>query len=252
MMKLSLIIYLAAWMESRREKIKDFFEGLVPFLAVLAFLSFLLIKQPDMGTLGVITLIAISIFFVSGSRLSHMLGIALGGFLILLAMIKMEVYRMNRLLVFLHPELDPQGIGYQINQALLAIGSGGIWGVGLGNSLQKFNYLPEPVGDSIFAIIGEELGLLGGIVLIVLFLILSLRGLQIAKRAPDIFSLLLSVGIISWIFFQSFINICAISGIMPLTGIPLPFISYGGTSIVFLMAGVGILLNISKQTKVNL
>jgi cell division protein FtsW len=153
---------------------------------------------------------------------------------------------MDRLLVFLHPELDPKGIGYQINQALLAIGSGGIFGVGLGHSLQKFNYLPEPVGDSIFAIIGEELGFLGAVFLLFIFLGICARGLKVSSGAPDRFSKLAAVGIVSWIAFQAFINIAAITGLIPLTGIPLPFVSYGGTSIIFLMLGMGILLNISK------
>lgn len=248
MLKLSLIIYLAAWLESRGERIKDFFEGLVPFLTIIALVSFLLIKQPDVGTLGVVISIAISVFFVSGSKISHIFLMMSGGLAALYILIKTESYRMNRLLVFLHPELDPRGIGYQINQALLAIGSGGILGVGLGHSMQKFNYLPEPVGDSIFAIIGEELGMIGCLILIALFVIVAMRGLRIAKSAPDVFAKLAATGITAWIFFQAFINISAITGLIPLTGIPLPFISYGGTSIIFLMAGIGILLNISKHT----
>jgi cell division protein FtsW len=251
MLKLSIIIYLAAWLESRAEKVKDLYEGLLPFLAVVGVISFLLEKQPDMGTLGVIIFIAMSIFFISGARLSHMALIAISGFAALGLLIKFESYRMDRFLVFLHPELDPRGIGYQINQALLAIGSGGIFGVGLGHSMQKFNYLPEPVGDSIFAIIGEELGLIGVVVIVVLFLALAMIGFRIAQNAPDRFSQLAAVGITSWITFQAFINISAISGLIPLTGIPLPFISYGGTSLVFLMAGIGVLLNISKQTSNN-
>ncbi|OGI15447.1 MAG: cell division protein FtsW [Candidatus Moranbacteria bacterium RBG_19FT_COMBO_42_6] len=251
MLKLSLILYLAAWLESRGERIRDFFEGLAPFIMIISLISFLLIKQPDMGTLGVIILIAISMFFVSGSKISHILAMGAAGLGLLMVLIKTEAYRMNRFLVFLHPELDPRGVGYQINQALLAIGSGGLFGVGLGHSLQKFNYLPEPVGDSIFAIIGEELGFVGVSLLIFCFIFLVLRGLKVAKNAPDTFSRLVATGIVSWIFFQAFINISAISGIIPLTGIPLPFISYGGTSIVFLMIGAGILLNISKQAKMK-
>ncbi len=251
MLKISLILYLAAWLESRQERLKDFYEGLVPFLMIVALVSFLLVKQPDIGTLGIVILIAMSIFFVSGARISHILLMGGAGVASLFALIKLESYRMDRFLVFLHPELDPRGIGYQINQALLAIGSGGIFGIGLGYSLQKFNYLPEPVGDSIFAIIGEELGLFGEFILIALFVILAMRGLRIAKHAPDIFGRLTAVGIVSWIIFQAFINIAAISGLIPLTGVPLPFISYGGTSIVFLLTGIGILLNISKQTDLN-
>jgi cell division protein FtsW len=251
MLKLSIIIYLAAWLENRLERVRDFYEGLVPFLAIVGIVSFLLIKQPDMGTLGVIILISMSIFFISGARISHIMFMAIGGIIGLMALIKFESYRMDRLMVFLHPELDPRGIGYQINQALLAIGSGGIFGLGLGNSLQKFNYLPEPVGDSIFAIIGEELGLAGTAFLLLLFILLALRGLRIAKNAPDRFSKITATGIVGWIIFQSFINISAICGLIPLTGIPLPFISYGGTSIIFLMVGVGILLNISKHTSIS-
>jgi cell division protein FtsW len=251
MLKISLIIYLAAWLESRREKITDFYDGLMPFVVIVAGISFLLIKQPDVGTLGVIILIALSIFFVSGAKVSHMFLMGGAGMASLFALIKLESYRMDRLLVFLHPELDPRGIGYQINQALLAVGSGGVFGVGLGQSMQKFNYLPEPAGDSIFAIIGEELGLVGVTIFIFLFIIIAMRGLRIAKNAPDMFGTLLAVGFTSWIIFQAFINIAAISGLIPLTGIPLPFISYGGTSIIFLLTSVGILLNISQCANAN-
>jgi cell division protein FtsW len=251
MLKISMIIYLAAWLESRNERIKDFYEGLIPFVMIIALVSFLLIKQPDIGTLGVTILIAMTMFFISGAKISHIAMMGGVGIVTLFTLIKFETYRMNRLLVFLHPELDPRGIGYQINQALLAIGSGGIFGVGLGHSLQKFNYLPEPVGDSIFAIIGEELGFFGEFILILLFIVFFLRGLKIAKNAPDMFGRLVAVGIVSWITLQAFINIAAISGLVPLTGIPLPFISYGGTSIIFLLTSIGILMNISKQANIN-
>ncbi len=246
MLKLAIIIYLSAWLADKQEIIRDFSEGALPFLIVVGLISFLLIKQPDIGTLGVIILVSFSIFFVSGARISHLILAGGAGIVAITALIKTETYRMNRFMVFLHPELDPRGIGYQINQALMAIGSGGILGVGLGHSLQKINYLPEPVGDSIFAIIGEEMGLVGCLFLIFIFVFLAIRGLRIAKRAPDQFSKLMSVGIVSWIISQAFINIAAISGLIPLTGIPLPFISYGGTSIIFLMIAVGILLNISR------
>jgi len=247
MLKLTMILYLAAWLEAKREKGRDLFEGFFPFLAIIGTVGFLIIKQPDMGTLGSIVLISMAVYFMSGARWQH-LGAMLGlGGLAFLALVKFESYRMSRLLVFLHPELDPRGIGYQINQALLAIGSGGIFGLGLGHSRQKFNYLPEPVGDSIFAIIAEEIGLIGAAVLVILFVIFAMRGLKIAKRAPDTFGRLVAVGVTSWVIFQALMNIAAISGLVPLTGVTLPFISYGGTSLVFLMVGVGILLNISKK-----
>lgn len=247
MLKLSIILYLAAWLETKREKGADFFEGFLPFLAIVGVVGFLIIKQPDMGTLGVIVLIAMSIYFMSGAKFGHLVTMFCLGVLAFLTLVKFESYRMSRLLVFLHPELDPRGIGYQINQALLAIGSGGIFGLGLGHSRQKFNYLPEPVGDSIFAIIAEEIGFIGAATLVILFVIFALRGLKIAKNTPDVFGRLIAIGITSWIIFQALINISAISGLIPLTGITLPFISYGGTSLIFLLFGVGILLNISKK-----
>ncbi len=156
---------------------------------------------------------------------------------------------MERLTVFLHPEMDPQGIGYQINQALLAIGSGGLFGLGWGHSIQKWKYLPEPIGESIFAIAAEELGFIGAGVLVIAFVMLAWRGFKIAKDAPNRFGYLLAGGITGWIFFQAFINMAAISRLIPLTGIPLPFVSYGGSAMIASLAGVGILINISKYTK---
>jgi len=251
MAKLSIILYLAAWLTSKgKEGVRDIYEGMLPFLGILAVMSFLIIKQPDTGTLAVVILISVVMFFISGANLSHIWGIFLGGSVILAGLIAVAPYRLNRILVFLNPEHDPQGVGYQITQALLAVGSGGVLGVGLGHSRQKFNYLPEPVGDSIFAIVGEELGMIGAVIVVILFIFFALRGLKIAKNAPDDFGKIMAVGIVGWVIFQAFVNISAILAIIPLTGIPLPFISYGGTSFVFLMVGMGILLNISKQSKI--
>ena len=252
MAKIAIILYLGAWLVGRgKDRIKDVYEGMIPFMGILAIMSFLIIKQPDTGTLGVIVLISIVMFFVSGANLSHIGGIFIGGMVALAGLIAIAPYRLNRMLVFLNPEHDPQGVGYQITQALLAIGSGGLWGVGLGHSRQKFNYLPEPVGDSIFAIIGEELGMIGAYLLVLFFMAFAFRGFKIAKNAPDEFGKIIGIGIVSWVTFQAFVNISAIIAIIPLTGIPLPFISYGGTSFVFLMVGMGILLNISKQSKID-
>lgn len=250
MAKIALILYLSAWLESRgKERIKDVYEGMIPFLGILALMGFLIIKQPDVGTLGVIVLIAMAMFFVSGAKLSHIWGIVLAGLVSVAGLIAIAPYRLNRMLVFLNPDHDTQGVGYQITQALLAVGSGGIFGVGLGHSRQKFNYLPEPVGDSIFAIASEELGMIGAYIIVALFIAFAFRGLKIAKNAPDDFGKIIAVGIVSWVIFQAFVNISAIIAIIPLTGIPLPFISYGGTSFIFLMVAMGILLNISKQSK---
>ncbi|EKE19033.1 MAG: cell division membrane protein [uncultured bacterium] len=252
MAKLATIIYLAAWLESRgSNRIKDMLEGALPFLGIMGLIGFLIMKQPDTGTLGVIVLTSFAIYFVSGARISHLTSMGFLGFCALWILVKLEPYRFDRILAFLDPGADPQGIGYQINQALLAVGSGGFLGVGLGHSRQKFNYLPEPVGDSIFAVIGEELGIIGATFLVVLFVMLAMRGIKIAKNSPDMFGRLLASGITMWIILQAFINISANIALVPLTGIPLPFISYGGTSLLFLMAAIGILLNISKQSNLD-
>lgn len=249
MAKLASILYFSAWLASRGvKKVRDVSEGLLPFLGILGLVSVLIIKQPDTGTMGVIVLTVTAIFFVSGARLSHLFSMGMLGSLGLWMLVKLEPYRFDRILAFMDPGADPQGIGYQITQALLAVGSGGFFGSGLGNSRQKFNYLPEPVGDSIFAVIGEEVGFLGSIAIVCLFVFFAFRGLKVARYAPDIFGRLVAVGITMWVVLQAFINIGANIALIPLTGIPLPFISYGGTSMIFLMSAVGILLNISKQS----
>ncbi len=252
MAKLAMVIYLAAWLESRgANRIKDVYEGFLPFLGIMGMVGFLIMKQPDTGTFGVIVLSSFAIFFVSGAKFNHLFSMGAMGAALLWILIKLEPYRFDRILAFMDPGADPQGIGYQINQALLAVGSGGLFGVGLGHSRQKFNYLPEPVGDSIFAVIGEEVGFIGAFILVTLFVMLAMRGIKIAKNAPDMFGRLVATGITVWIIMQAFINISANIALVPLTGIPLPFISYGGTSLVFLMSSIGILLNISKQSSIE-
>ncbi len=195
-----------------------------------------------------IFLIAILIYFLAGLNLFYIFSLISLSFVGLLVLIKTASYRSNRLTVFLHPETDPQGIGYQINQALLAIGSGGLFGLGF-HSIQKWKYLPEVIGDSIFAIVAEELGFIGAGALVILFIILAWRGFLIAKNSSDKFGYLVAGGITGWLFFQAFINIAAISRLIPLTGITLPFISYGGSSLIICLAAVGILVNISKYNK---
>lgn len=247
MAKLTFILYLATWLDKRQKGIKDWKYGFLPFVTILGAVSFLIILQPDFGTLSIIIIAAIATYFVAGAKFSHLAVLGGGGLSLFLLLIKLAPYRMARLTVFLNPEIDPQGIGYQINQSLLAIGSGGLFGRGLGKSIQKYNYLPEASGDSIFAIMAEELGFLRVLILITLFLILAMRGFMIAKKAPDFFGQLIAIGIISWISFQAFLNIAAISGLVPLTGVPLPFVSYGGSALLFSLAAMGILVNISKQ-----
>ncbi|MGK2848897.1 MAG: putative lipid II flippase FtsW [Minisyncoccota bacterium] len=248
-MKLAIILYLSAWLAKKgRVNTADLFEGFVPFFIILSVVSFLIINQPDTGTLVLIFLISVSIFFTSGASLKHLSVLFFGGLISLGILIRIAPYRMQRFLVFINPDHDPQGAGYHITQALIAIGVGGMWGSGLGQSRQKFNYLPEPVTDSIFAVLGEEFGLLGTLSVLFLFLFIAWRSSIIASRAPDEFGRLTAIGILSWIIFQALINMSAISGLIPLTGIPLPFISYGGTSLAVLLASIGILLNISKHS----
>ncbi len=250
LVKLTFLIYLASWLESRgKEKTGDFQEGFVPFISLIIVIALLLILQPDIGTMSIIILVSLVVYFVGGANLLHMSFVGFGGLATILLLIKMAPYRAARLMTFLHPELDPQGIGYHINQAFLAIGSGGFWGRGFGMSRQKFQYLPEVAGDSIFAVISEELGFFFATILILAFLYLMYCGFKIAQKAPDNFAKLLVVGIIAWILIQSFVNIGAMVGLLPLTGVPLPFISYGGTSMAVLMAACGIVINISRQTR---
>jgi cell division protein FtsW len=250
LMKFSLILYLAAWLSGKNVARKtDFYEGLLPFVILLLVVSFLIMKQPDTGTLGILSIIALSIFFAAGARFAHIASLIGGGIVLLAFLIQIAPYRIQRMMVFLNPEHDPSGAGYQIQQALIALGSGGWFGIGLGQSRQKFSYLPEPVTDSIFAIIGEELGFLGCAIIVSLFVFFAWRGFRIARHAPDEFGTYVAVGIVTWVSFQAFMNIFAITGLIPLTGITLPLISYGGTSLAVILGSLGILLNISKQAK---
>lgn len=246
--KLTFLIYLATWLSKREKDIKDFQAGLLPFLIVVGLISLLIIFQPDVGSMSVIAFIAFSVYFVAGAPIKHLGFLGTAGLVIFYLLIKFKPYRAARLTVFLNPQVDPQGIGYHINQALLAIGSGGFFGLGLGRSRQKYNYLPEVAGDSIFAVIAEELGFIIVAGLIVLFVLIMYRGFKIAKHAPDIFGKLMATGIVAWISYQAFVNIAANLAVVPLTGITLPFISYGSSSLVVSLTAMGILFNISRQT----
>jgi len=245
--KLALILFLAYWLEKKGDDIHDLYKGVLPFAAIAGSVVGLVLLQPDMGTCTVLAATAGVMFFVAGARLRHVLAALSAGIAALVLLIKMAPYRMARLTIFLHPATDKSGAGYQISQALLAVGTGGIWGLGFGRSRQKFNYLPEAATDSIFAVISEELGLIRASLVVVVFLLFGVRGYKIAKGAPDTFSRLTATGITTWVVAQAFINILAILSLMPLTGVPLPFISYGGTSLVMILFACGILLSISRH-----
>lgn len=246
--KLAFVIYLAALLERKGEDIRDFRKSVVPFVVITGLVIILIALQPDFGTLFTITAIAGAMVFVAGFRLRHLALLMTGGLAAFLALVTSASHGISRVITYLHPELDPQGIGYQVNQALLAAGTGGLWGLGLGRSRQKYQFLPEPAGDSIFAIIAEELGFLRTLLLLAAFVWIGWRGLSIARNSPDIFGRLLAAGITSWILVQAFVNMASILAITPLTGIPLPFISYGGSALVILLLASGILLNVSKYT----
>ncbi|MDF2460621.1 MAG: FtsW, cell division rane protein cell division protein FtsW [Candidatus Saccharibacteria bacterium] len=248
-LKISLILYLAAWLEKRQEEVKSFWDGLFPFGVMAGAAAFVVVVlQKDMGTAMVIALSTVGMYFAAGMLWRHLGLVAALGAAASWVFIMMAPHRVSRLTTFLDPSHDATGQGYHINQALIAIGSGGVLGLGLGKSIQVYGYLPEAANDSIFAIIAEEFGLLGSIGIIVAFGVLAYRGLLVARSAPDTFSRLAATGISLWLLFQSVINIGAMLALVPLTGIPLPFISYGGTSLIISLLGAGILLNISKYT----
>lgn len=239
--KLAYIIYLSAFLS---KKIK-----LTPFLLITILMTAIVLVQKDMGTTIIITVIGLSLYFIAGGVLWHILALLPILITATSILILTSTYRKARLLAFLNPDLDPGGITYHISQALIALGSGGLFGVGLGESRQKYGFIPEVATDSIFTVVGNELGFIGSVVLLSAFMLIIYRGFKIATLAPDKFSYLVAVGITIWIGVQSFLNIAGLSAVLPLTGVPLPFISYGGSSLVSIILAVAILLNISRYTK---
>ena len=248
--KLTFLFYLAAWLGARDEHgVRDVHSGFIPFLLSLGVIVLLLILQPDTGSMSIIAAMSLIVYFVAGAPLGYLGGLIATGIGGLWLLISTSTYRAARITTFLHPELDPKGIGYHINQALLALGSGGIFGFGYGRSLQKFQYLPEVAGDSIFAVIGEEMGFVMAVFTIGLFMVLLWRLVGFAKRAPDKFAKYLVIGIAAWLVTQAFENIASMAALMPITGVPLPFISYGGTALAISMCAIGVVLNVSKFEK---
>lgn len=248
LVKLCIIIFTAYGLARQKDQIRYFTKGVLPYLIVMSLAVLLILIQPDLGTAVSLAGIVFVMIFAAGARLSHLGGIAVTGLVAAICAIITKPYRFGRFMAFLDPWADPQGGGFHIIQGLYAIGSGGLFGLGLGQGKQKFLYLPENHTDFIFAIIGEELGFIGASMVIFLFALFIWRGLKIAITATDPFASLLATGITAWVGVQSIINIGVVTGSLPVTGIPLPFISFGGTSLLFTMIGVGILLNISQYT----
>jgi cell division protein FtsW len=242
-LKLAMIIYLAALAAAPNRAPGQIF---LPAGLMFVVVAVLLALQPDFGSLLILAAIFLIVVYAAGVPFSYLLGTAMAGGGLLYAFAKTASYRAARLTVFLHPELDPQGIGYQINQAFLAIGSGGLWGLGLGHSQQKYSYLPQVMNDSVYPIIAEELGFFFALGLVVLIAAIFFRGLKIAREARDPFGRVAVIGVVSWLTVQSFLNIGAMIGLVPLTGVPLPFVSYGGTAMVMNLCAVGLVLSVSR------
>ena len=246
-LKIGFIMYFAAWLSWAKNRINDMRFSVLPLLILVGIITVILLKQPDTKSIILIIITAPCMLFVSGVPWKYilgLLGISLIGCIIL---VSFKPYLMERVKTFVNPSQNSSGSSYQLQQSLIAIGSGGVFGRGLGQSIQKFNYLPEPQGDSIFAVLGEELGFIGTSAIILIYLAFALRGYKIAYRAPDSFSKLLVIGIITMITAQSFMNIASIIGVFPLTGVPLVFISHGGTALLLSLGMMGIVLNISRQ-----
>ncbi|MCA9360903.1 cell division protein FtsW [Candidatus Nomurabacteria bacterium] len=245
-LKLGFIIYLATWLSGVHTKIARFRYGLIPFAGISGLVGIVMLLQPDTDTFLIMAFAGMAMFLVSGARWRDITIIFISVVILLAAVAMFRPYIMDRMTTFLHPENDPLGSGYQIQQSLIAIGSGGITGRGYGQSIQKFEYLPEPIGDSIFAVYAEEFGFIGAIVLIMALVFLTLRGYKTATQANDIFGTLLVVGFMTIIIAQAFLNIGAMLAVAPLSGLPLPFISHGGTALMSTLASLGIVLNVSR------
>jgi cell division protein FtsW len=248
-LKLGAIIYFAAWASAVKEKIKTFKYGALPLFIVIGVIGALLIKQPDTGTFMVTFVALVAMFIAAGGKWRYMMLLFVICVIGIIILASMRPYLMSRFMTFLDPSRDPLNQGYQIQQSLIAIGSGGVLGRGFGQSIQKFNFLPEPIGDSIFAVTAEEFGFVGALTLIGLYLFFALRGYKVGSRIGDPFGRLVVIGVVTHITAQSFINIGAMLGVLPLTGVPLVFISHGGTAMLFALAEVGIVLNISKHQR---
>lgn len=247
-LKFAFVAVVAMWCTQYRGLFKNWKYGFLPYILALAVVSAVLLAQPDFGTYLVISGASFITYFVGGARRQHIRYLflcAIAGFVLLLIV---RPYMLERVKTFLNNEHDPRGSSWQLNQSLIALGGGGLTGRGLGQSVQKFNYLPEPIGDSIFAVVGEELGFLGTLYLLFLYAIVSVRGYIVGKNSKDQFGRLLATGIVSIVLIQTTLNIGSMLGILPLTGVPLPLVSHGGTALMVALFELGVLLNISKST----
>jgi cell division protein FtsW len=248
-LKIGYIIYLSTWLSGMKKHIGSFTKGTLPFFGIIALSGIVVLLQPDTDTFVVMTLAGTAMFLTAGGRWRDVLGLSVVGLVLLAVLAFSRPYIMDRLTSFLDPQKDPQGKSYQITQSLIAIGSGSIAGRGFGQSIQKFEHLPEAISDSIFAVYSEEFGFVGSTLLVLLFSFFAFRGYKIAAEAPDLFGMLLVIGFTTLITTQAYLNIAAMLALAPLSGLPLPFISQGGTALLATLASVGIVFNVSKYRK---
>lgn len=248
-LKIAYILYLATWFSNTKSKVNTIGHGLIPFGIITTITGAVLLAQPDTDTFVIIALAGGAMFMAAGARIKHLAILVGTGICLLAILVSFRPYLADRLTTFLHPNLDPHGTSYQVQQSLLAVGAGGTFGRGFGQSIQKFGKLPEPISDSIFSVFAEEFGFIGGLALILVYIIFALRGLWVAARTPDLFGGIVAVGIVVLITAQSFLNIGAMLALLPLSGLPLVFVSHGGTALLVSLGAAGILLSISRSIK---
>ncbi len=248
--KLAVVVYMAAWLTAKGDILRDFSLGVIPFVGMVGVIGALIYLEPDLGTAVMIGVITGTLFFLAGARLFHVLVLGASALLTIAVLIAAGGYRMDRIQAFLAAEEDPTGVGFHATQLMVAFGSGGMTGVGLGESRQKFFYIPGAHTDGIFAILGEELGFVGLTLVLGVFLVLFIRGWQIMRNADTQFGSLIAAGVLAWLAFQLLMNVGGVTRLLPLTGIPMPFISYGGTALLATLMATGVLLSVSRYTRV--
>jgi cell division protein FtsW len=249
--KLGLVVYLAAMLATRGERIVSLVRGLFPLCIPVVIMAVLVLKEPDMGTASLLVMIAFAMFFAAGARITHLFAILLATTPAVIVEVLASPYKRERVFAFLNPWKDPQNAGFHIVQSLLALGSGGIFGLGLGGSRAKFFYLPEQYTDFIFSILGEELGLIGALAVVLLFIVFGYRAIKIAIAAPDRFGFFLVIGCVSIVVIQAFVNIGVVTSSWPVTGVPLPFISFGGSSLIVNLVAVALIANVGRGQRVT-
>jgi len=249
LLKIAFIMYLAAWLSRLKEKVSTLSWGFMPFVIFIGILGIILLAQPDTDTYAVIALAALSMYIAAGAKWRHVATVLLIGMAILAVLYFTRPYIKQRIDIMIDPSLNNQTSGYQLNQSLIAIGSGRTLGRGFGQSIQKFHYLPEPMGDSVFAVAAEEFGFVGAFIIVAVFVMFGMQGLKISLKSKDDFGKFVSLGIVILIVSQAFINMGGMIGVLPLTGIPLPFVSHGGTALFITLIEAGIMMNVSRSSK---